>query len=547
MPRPVRFKTAAVKELLKQLRFASADVRLRQMNAAEKLAREINTEQTYPEEFIIFRVTGYRPDSKGTGTMLFGAALQGDLARLVTELSKELVIEVRSDRPALSIEALAARWRVSLKSLSRYRHRGLICHMLMLDGRQRLACYEDEAERFATAHPDTLARAAGFRRMDAETIAAIVDEAVAARRTGKKSLNTLAKQLAKKHGRSLEAVRGVLLRHNARCEEPIFSEPGPLSERQKRVIDRAWRMGMTPGALSRRFGKSVQTIHRALSSQRFARLKALPIAFVNMPTFDREDADDVILSPASVRSGLGEDVRFREAATLLEAIKEAKPSDVATEQRLAAYNWLKRRAMLGISSSDDAAKAESLDAIETSLRWASRIKRRLVEGALAAAVRSVEQALHRPLLEQPTAQVLSLLAVAVKTTSQAVDAFDPSRSQQLDRAVAFAVGRAMATLSIPDRPGRAAARHAGESLATAELFDALNPWQAWLDLPWRWRAKVHVLPSEQASVVELVIGLGDEAPRTVGQAARKLGITKSHAAQKLHQAWIGLRRAGAGE
>jgi RNA polymerase primary sigma factor len=544
MPRPIRFKTAAVGELLKQLRFASPDVRLRQMRAAERLAREIDPALTYPDEFIMFRVTGYRPDSADTGAILFGAALVGDLAQLVTELSKELSIEADGDRAALPVEALAAKWGVSLKSLSRYRHRGLICHMLVIDGRHQMACYVDEAVRFAAAHPDLLRRASDFRRMDKATVAAVVERARALRGAGAPTLNKVARVLAKEHSRSLEAVRGVLQRHDAEAETPIFTDPGPLSERQRRVMYRAWRMGVPPRELGRRFGKSIQTVHRAVNAQRLAMLGSVPMAFVNMPTFERLEAEDVILSPRSVRTGLNEDERFHDAFTLIAACKSMSANDVDVEQqRLAAYNWLKRRAHEAMQTADAWPTAETVDDIEASLRWASRLKRRLVESSLPAAIRAIEQALHRPLTQQPSPQVLALIQVAVLTASTAVETFDPWRGSGLDRVVGFAMGRAMATLAVPDRPGRAAARHAGEALPTAELFDALNPWQAWLDLPWRLRASVGTLAEDAQHVVELVIGLTDEAPLTPAQAARKLGMTKSRAARVLHRAVIELRRA----
>jgi len=546
MPRPVRFKTAAISDLLKQTRYASADVRLKQMRAAEKLAREIDREQTYPEAFIIYRITSYRPEN--ADAILFGAALVGDLAQLVTELSKGLSIAVDAKRPALSIEALAEQWGVSTKSLSRYRHQGLICHMLVIDGTPCMACYEDEAKRFAAAHPEKLRKAAGFRRMGEGTVTAIIERARAMRQESGSSLNTVARALAQEHGRSHEAVRGLLRRHDMRSKQPIFTEPGPLSERAHRVISRAWRMGISQGKIGAHFGKSMQTIHRAINTQRIVMLKGLSISFVNLSTFGRKDAADVILSPMSVRSGLGEDERFHDAITLIATCKADGAADANTEQQqLAAYHWLKRQASEAISALEQTATSEKLDAIETQLRWASRLKRRLVEGALHAAIRAIEQALHRPLVEQPSSQVLSLVESAVATTSHAVDTFDPSRGSGLERAVGLAMGRAMATRTIADRPGRAAARHAGEALPTATLFDALNPWQAWLDLPWRSRVKVVGLDAEAKQVVQRIIGLRDEEPMTVAEAARDLGMTKSHAARVLREAMASLRRAaGAG-
>jgi len=541
----VRFKTAAIGALLKQLRYASQEARLKQIRAAEQLARDVDPAQTYPEEFVVYRITGYRPESSDTGAMLVGAALQGDLAWFVTELSKELALRAEDEaRQAIPVETLAKQWGVSLKSIGRYRHRGLMCHMVQMNGEAQLACFADEADRFASAHPDLLRRAAAFRRMDDVTVRAIIDEARRLKREQQGiSLNKAARRLAQQHGRSIEAVRGVLQRHDAQSEQPIFLEPGPLSVRQRRVMDRAWRMGMSGRSLARRFGKSMQTVHRVLNAERMARLRACSIAFVNMPTFERADADDVILSPRSVRNGLLANVQMHEAFELLEACRGVEPADESIEsQRLAAYNWLKRRAVHGIGTQREWPTAEAVDAVEHSLRWAMRLKRALVETALPASVRAIEQALHRPLREQPSANVLAMLRLAVMTTSQTVETFDPARGSTLERVTAFAMGRVMAQQAKHDRAGRAAARHAGESLDTTSLFDALCPWQAWLDVPCRWRHRVQELAPPERDVVERVLGLGDAAPVSVSQAAKQLAIPKSRAAQRLHQGLLNLRR-----
>ena len=62
MPRTARFKIAAIQELLRQLEYAPAETRRRQMDAAEALIADLDPHQNYPEDFIIFRITGYRPD-----------------------------------------------------------------------------------------------------------------------------------------------------------------------------------------------------------------------------------------------------------------------------------------------------------------------------------------------------------------------------------------------------------------------------------------------------------------------------------------------------
>ena len=62
MPRVARFRTTAIGELCRQLMYAPAEARRRHLDAAERLVAEIEPGQIYPQDFVIFRITGYRPD-----------------------------------------------------------------------------------------------------------------------------------------------------------------------------------------------------------------------------------------------------------------------------------------------------------------------------------------------------------------------------------------------------------------------------------------------------------------------------------------------------
>ena len=120
---------------------APVHVRHRQMDAAERLAQEVDSTRTYPEDFVRYRITGYRPESTGPPAMLVGEALVGDLATLVQQLSHTLDLPLdHDDRSAISLSDVASRLRISSKSLQRYRRRGLVCHYVTFtDGVKRLA------------------------------------------------------------------------------------------------------------------------------------------------------------------------------------------------------------------------------------------------------------------------------------------------------------------------------------------------------------------------------------------------------------------------
>src|SRR5437868_12737498 len=138
MPRAARFKIAAVKDLLRQLEYAPAEVRRRQMDAAERLIGDIDPTQNYPQDFIVFRVTGYRPDAHDEPVTFVGEALLPDLVNLVQVLSENLELPERDERgTALAMDEIAKQLRVSEKTLQRYRKRGLVCHYVTMVGGNR--------------------------------------------------------------------------------------------------------------------------------------------------------------------------------------------------------------------------------------------------------------------------------------------------------------------------------------------------------------------------------------------------------------------------
>src|SRR3954471_7772334 len=179
MPRLPQFKIAAIGELFRQLEYAPLETRLRQMDAAERLIADIDPAVNYPQEFVIYRITGYRSDRAEEPVTFVGEALRPDLLNLVLQLSRSAELgENYNKRNAVPISAIAQRLQVSPKTVQRYRQQGLVCHYVRTaNGRERLACFEDALERFTTSHHERLVRAASFSRMDEQAEASLIAQA----------------------------------------------------------------------------------------------------------------------------------------------------------------------------------------------------------------------------------------------------------------------------------------------------------------------------------------------------------------------------------
>ena len=120
-------KNQILAQLLMQLKFASPKQRLKQLQAAERLYPMIEPGKQYPFEFVCFHITGYRPKSELAQQLLDGAKLQTDLQAFIGKLSNQLALPVRMEKqPVYTIEGLAKRFAVSIRTVSRWRNKGLL-------------------------------------------------------------------------------------------------------------------------------------------------------------------------------------------------------------------------------------------------------------------------------------------------------------------------------------------------------------------------------------------------------------------------------------
>ena len=56
-----KFRLDSIAQLSRQMEFAPYEVRLAQVAAAESLLHLIDPAKAYPLEFVVYRITGYRP------------------------------------------------------------------------------------------------------------------------------------------------------------------------------------------------------------------------------------------------------------------------------------------------------------------------------------------------------------------------------------------------------------------------------------------------------------------------------------------------------
>src|SRR5690606_34230720 len=150
-------------------------------------------------------------------------------------------------------------------------------------------------ERFRARHATRMARAASYSAVDEAQRAELIERARQMKaQQPDLTLFQAAVRLARASRRSVETLRKLLEKHAA---DVFPARPRRLTANQKRVIVRAARRGVDTAHIAERFGRSVSTIRRTVQVHRAAEVRQRPLAYVKLATFDRDDADEVLLGP----------------------------------------------------------------------------------------------------------------------------------------------------------------------------------------------------------------------------------------------------------
>src|SRR6185369_16382677 len=110
------FRLDSTRSLARQMTFTPRETLVAQLSSAEGLLHNIDPAKAYPFDFVIFRITGYRPKLVETG-LLTGLALQHDLGLLIETLSSTLDVQTSQlSEPVLAIDDVTQRFNVTSKT-----------------------------------------------------------------------------------------------------------------------------------------------------------------------------------------------------------------------------------------------------------------------------------------------------------------------------------------------------------------------------------------------------------------------------------------------
>jgi RNA polymerase primary sigma factor len=415
MPPLAKCRIPEIADLADQLRFAPHEALLRQVESAESLAGDLDEHEKYPVDWLVFRITGHRPDgASGESAVFSGAAVLADLSAFVERLCEAAEFGL-GDLPEGSVDAdtLAGHWNVSRKTIDRSRRKGLIARRVRNErGRASLYFSPASVSAYEGRRGEAIEKAGSFSRLDGATEARILRRAARYRRVFNCTLNQAAVRLAEKFGRSHQGIRELLERHDARARErggeAIFEERPDRSARTQIVALRMSRSGAEPSEIARAiFGPRAdkRRATRLIRQARARLLRRLSLDGPVSPAFSRPDADEVLLAPASVRTALGGGPGADDLEGFVRVIRESSPMPAADEAaRAVAHQYLRfraRRALERLSETDP--NPTRLDEIETRLRWAALLRNELVRSELAVLGTTIERQVGRSLDRVPPA------------------------------------------------------------------------------------------------------------------------------------------------
>lgn len=286
------FNNPALKQLTdQQVRFTPASKRLEQLGRLEKLLTEIAPDKTYPYQYVCFRITEFRPDSY-PDLFIGGADLDHDLRLMIEALRPS---ELQAE-PVWTLEEVSKRLNVSTKTVRRWRSRGLIGMKVLSNGRRQIGFPESVVTRFLRDNQPTVERGSRFSQLSEEEKEEILRRAQRLTRLAGGTLTEVSRRIAKRMGRSVEAIR-YTIKHFDREHPELALFPnltGPLDGAAKQTIYNSYRRGIAVETLAKRFQRTRASMYRVINEVRAQRLIEQPLDYIYNVSFDDPAMEAVI-------------------------------------------------------------------------------------------------------------------------------------------------------------------------------------------------------------------------------------------------------------
>jgi len=529
------FRIDTLEDLARQLTFSPHEARVAQIAAAEELLHTLDPAKAYPLEFVIFRVTGYRP--RRAEALLFpGQALQHDLGQLIEVVSDSLDLHSAAlAEPVLSIDDVTEKFNVTSKTIQRWRRKGLPARRFIFpDGKRRVGFLLSSVERFVAIHQSQVAQAANFSQVADAEREEILRRARRLAEGCRCCVREITRRIARKLNRSPLTVLHIIRKFDQ--EHPggaIFPKAAPaITEKQKAFILRKHESGTDIRRLARRLGRPSSDVYRVLLEDQTERLKGRKIRFIDDPLYHQDDAleviDSIVGQQELPRGATSEELRIpRDLPPYLQALYRTPLLTPARERALfLKFNYHKFQFVTARRRLDpELTRRRDLDELERHLDDATEVKNAIVQANLRLVVSVARKHLR------PGASLMELISEGNITLMRAVESFDFHKGHRFSTYATLALMKGFAR-SVPQMLS-ASKKSSGDVAILADVPDRRGTPAT--DSLVRRDEVSHLLSrlsERERAVLTAHFGLGSEsAAETYDQLAERMGLTKQRVRQ----------------
>jgi RNA polymerase sigma factor (sigma-70 family) len=540
-----RYRNPVMQELKEQqVRFAPREVRLAQISEAERYIYEIELTKTYPYREICERITAYRPEMY-PDLELSGEDAVHDLRLFVEDVSDSADIAFdAAGEPVMTVEDVSDRYRVSTKTVDRWRDRGLVSRRFRFGSRKRIGFLQSSVEKFVDKHAAEVQRGTHFSQLTERDRESIVRRARRMARYGGCPAD-ISRRLARKLRRSAETIRYTLRSFDrAHPESAIFPHAtGPLTEEGRKEIYRSHRRGVPVDRLAAKYCRTKASIYRIISEVRAARLIEQPIDYMDSEEFLAKKADALILGPAPEAQKQTQKVKAPPGLPPYLASLYSIP--LLTREEEAYYfrkmNYLKFKAA-SIRERLNSARPRShqMDQVEELLDESVRVKNFLIRSNLRLVVSIAKRHIR------PNSNFFETVSDGNMSLIRAIEKFDYRKGNKFSTYATWAIMKNFAR-SIPAEHTLLDRFRTGKDEVFQHSTDRRsNPFQQELFNRKQHQAIMGILNQLDGREKEIIVfrfGLkqGSE-PQTLEQVGDRFGVTKERIRQLESRALRKLRK-----
>ncbi|MEM1224878.1 MAG: sigma-70 family RNA polymerase sigma factor [Planctomycetota bacterium] len=541
------FRHAALKELRdQQTRFAPRGKKVEQAMLAERLLAELQDDRDYSIDFVIFRITNYRPDP-ASRAMVASIDLRHDLLLLIHDLydSADIPAEQAGER-VHTVGDLSKRFNVSTKTISRWRSNdGLVSRRFVFGKRKRVGFLHSSVERFSAANREKVLRGNRFSQLSDDEKTEMVERARQMAEGGS-SLSEVTQQLANQMNRSPETVRYTLknfdVAHRGVAIFPHHRES--LSDEDKRSVFQHHKNGLSVPQLCKRFHRTRTSIQRIIAEMRYQETLDLPLDHITNTDFEDTSRESEYLADMPTSTG-GRKVRApSELPSYLSALYDVPLLTREQEQHLfRKMNYLKHRAsrLREELATMSLGRSEAMATIHDLYEEAVKVKNKIVQSNLRLVVSIAKR--HVASSED----FFSLISDGNMSLIRAVEKFDYSRGNKFSTYATWAIMKNFARTIPNEFKHRDRFRTTAEELFLGHQDERIDPYMQETVQLQRQRELARIIGSlddREQSIITARFGLGrDNEPLTLKQVGEKMGVTKERVRQLESRALSKLRDA----